>query len=385
MQIELTEEQNEFQNETRSWVRTNIGSRGSDFDQAQRLPEELIAALRRDRLLGSIVGEKHGGRGLDMISYGLLHQEIGSECSSTRSLLTVHDMVARAVEVLGPSELRDQWLPELAAGTTIAAFALSEPDVGSDASSVQTTAVRDGESFVLTGRKRWISFGQRADVFLVVARGDRDGQIGAFLVPRDSPGLAVDPIDGLLGLRASMLAEISLIECRVPAHALVGSPSLPTGLVTATALQLGRYSVAWGCVGIATACVAAAFTHASARQQFDALLLDHQLVRRHLARMLTDLQAARLLCLHAGSLLQTRDPGAVAATLIAKYFSSQAAARIANDTVQVHGATGCRSDSPVERYFRDARMMEIIEGTNEILENLIPRYGPSTRADDATR
>lgn len=376
MRIELTDKHADFQEEVRAWTQATIGSRGGEFDRAQHLPEDVLSALRHDRLLGATVAEKHGGRGLDIISYGLLHQEIGAECSSTRSLLTVHDMVAYAVERLGSSEVKDRWLRELTSGSAIAAFALSEPEVGSDASSVRTTAARDGTSFVLNGRKKWISFGQRADVFLVVARDDRDGQIGGFLVPRESPGLEVKAIEGLLGLRASMLAEISLDECRVPAHARVGSPGLPTGLLTATALQLGRYSVAWGCVGIATACAAAAFTHTSTRRQFGAPLREHQLVQRHLARMLTDLEAARLLCLHAGSLLQTRDPGAIAATLKAKYFSSQAAARIANDTIQVHGAAGCRSDVPVERYYRDARMMEIIEGTNEILESLISHYGP---------
>lgn len=384
MRIELTDEHREFQEEARAWIHQTIGSRGGEFDRAQLLPEEVIAALGRNRLLGSTVDEKHGGRGLDMISYGILHQEIGAECSSTRSLLTVHDMVALAVERLGSSKVRDRWLPEFTSGSAIAAFALSEPEVGSDASSVQTNAVRDGASFVLSGTKKWISFGQRADVFLVLARDDRDGQVGGFLVPRESPGLEVEAIEGLLGLRASMLAELSLNECRVSDDSRVGSAALPNGLVTATALQLGRYSVAWGCVGIATACVAAAFAYTSERQQFGVPLREHQLVQRHLAGMLTDLEAARLLCLHAGALLESRDPRAVAATLMAKYFSSRAAARIASDAVQVHGAAGCRPDAPIERYYRDARMMEIIEGTNEILETVIPRYGPTQLSAEKT-
>ena len=335
----------------------------------------MVTRLAEERFLGSRVSQAYSGGGLDMISYGLLHEEFGKACSSTRSLLTVHDMVCESIERLGSEAMREHWLPELASGKQIGAFALTEPASGSDAGSIRTTATLKGDEYVISGTKTWISFAQLADVFLIIASEGEDGTMAGFLVPRDSEGLVVRPISDMLGLRGSMLGEIELSECRVPVSSRIGSPKMPAGLVVATALQLGRYSVAWGSVAIAEACVASSFRYSTQREQFGVPIFDHQLVRAMLTEMLVETKAARLLCYEAGYLAQERRPDAVEATLIAKLFASKAAARISADAVQIHGANGASSNYTVERHFRDARVMEIIEGSTQIQQITIPKYG----------
>ncbi|HKZ29733.1 MAG TPA: acyl-CoA dehydrogenase family protein [Acidimicrobiia bacterium] len=381
MKIELTVRQQQRKDRFRLFADTHIAPVAGDFDRQEAITDEVVELVARNGLLGSHLPTEHGGRGFDMISYGLLHEALGRACSSTRSLLTVHDMVCEAILRLGNAQLRQAWLPVLASGKKIGAFALTEPEVGSDAGSLQTTATQDGDDYVLNGRKKWISFAQLADVFLVVARVGRGGPIGGFLVPADAPGLTVTPITGMLGLRASMLGELDLTACPVPSSARVGPAKMPSGLVVATALQLGRYSVAWGCVGIGEACLEASFRYSETREQFGVPISKHQLIRRMLTNMLTDVRAARLLCYEAGYLAQDRKPGTVEATLIAKYFSSRMATRVAGDAVQLHGASGGSAEQPVERYFRDARLMEIIEGSTEIQQITIPKYGRQAYAD----
>jgi alkylation response protein AidB-like acyl-CoA dehydrogenase len=259
---------------------------------------------------------------------------------------------------------RDRWLPQLAAGRALAAFALSEPNSGSDARAMETTARRVADGFTLHGVKKWISFGQIADLFLVFARCD--GQPAAFLVERHTPGVAITPVGGLLGLRASMVADVRFDDCRVADDALVGRCGFGLSHVAGQALDFGRYSVAWGCVGVAHACLAASMAYAGERKQAGGYLKDHQLIQRMLTNMIVDVRAARLLCLEAGRLKDARDPRGVLQTSIAKYFSSGAAARASRDAVQIHGAHGCTAASVVARHFRDAKILQLVEGTDEI-------------------
>jgi hypothetical protein len=315
---------------------------------------------------------KCGGKGLDMITYGLLNEEIGRACSSVRSLLTVHDMVAQALNRWGNQAQKEKWMTRLASGQIIGAFALSEPNVGSDAEGVETTAALEGDTYVLSGRKKWISFGQIADLFLLFARCE--GKPTAFLVERNSPGLSIRPIKGILGVRASMLAQLELDDCRIAKENLIGRVGFGVSHVALSALDQGRYSVAWGCVGIAQACLEACLKYTSERKQFGAYLKDHQLIQSMIANMTTKLKAARLLCYQAGYLKDVGDPGAIMETSIAKYFVSKVVNELASDAVQIHGANGYSSDYPVQRYFRDAKLMEIIEGSTQIQEMTIAKF-----------
>lgn len=351
----------------RSFVDEVVIPRAGNFDLAGAVPPDVVAEVAARGYLGAVLPD--GPLPLDMVGLGALHEEIGRGCSSLRSLLTVHSMVAFAVHRWGGDAARERWLGPLADGSALGAFCLTESGAGSDASGLAATAEEDSRGgYVLTGHKKWITCGQVADVLLVFAR--TGAGIGAFLVEAADPAVRRTPVRSILGTRASMLAEITLTGCRVGPEALVGGPGTGLNVITG-ALDVGRYSVAAGCVGIAQGCLEVSAAHAATRHQGGALLKDHQLVRRMITRMAVDTEAARLLCLRAGRLKDEGDPATLVATCAAKYFAAGVAARAASDAVQVHGAVGCVDGHPAARYYRDAKVMEIIEGSSQVHENLI--------------
>ena len=372
MNLELTADQRAARAEFRAFVAAEIAPCADRWDREEAIPAALVDELRRRGYLGSNVAKEHGGPGRDLITYGLLTEEIAKGCSSVRSLLTVHDMVAHAIHRWGSREQRERWLPLMARGEVLGALGLSEPNAGSDAKSVETTARADGDAWVLDGRKKWITFGQIAGLFLVLAQ--LDGKLAAFLVERDSPGLTVQPLKGVWGTRASMLAEVVMDGCRLPKGNLIGRPGFGLSAVVSTALEHGRYSVAWGSVGIAQACLEACQAYAAERRQYGVPIADHQLVRRMIADMIAGVRAARLLCLRAGWMRETGDPLAGGEVMIAKYFASTLATKSANDAVQIHGANGISDAYPVGRYLRDSRVTEIIEGSTQIQQINIPLF-----------
>jgi alkylation response protein AidB-like acyl-CoA dehydrogenase len=348
----------------REFVDEEIAPHAGRWDREGAIPREIVAALAGRGYLAAGLRDGGGRRAIDMVRFGVLHEEVGRGCSSVRSLLTVHGMVAHSVRRWGSPAQNERWLPALAAGGAVGAFALTEEGSGSDARDVRTRVTRDGSGYVLDGGKRWITMGAVADVFLVFARDERG--MSAFLVERDSPGLDVQPTPPPTGTRASRLAQLSFDGCRVPADAALGPRGLALGTVLSAALDIGRYSVACGCVGIAQACLEASLDFSRGRHASGLPIRQHQLIREMIANMATDVRAARLLCQQAGLLKDEGDPATVAATWEAKYFASRAAARAASDAVQIHGARGCSTDYPVERYLRDAKVMEIIEGSTQI-------------------
>lgn len=372
MKIELSAPQKEFQADFKLFVDSEIAPYADQFDREECTPREVIDKLARKRYLATMLPEEVGGLGRDAITFGVLNEEIGRGCSSIRSLLTVHTMVSQAILRWGSREQKAHWLPRLAAGETIGAFALTEPDVGSDAKSVETSLTPQGDKFIINGRKKWITYGQIADLFLLFAQCD--GKPTALLVERDSPGLVIRPISGILGTRGSMLAELHFDACETPRHNLLGGIGFGFAAVGAAALDWGRYSVAWGCVGIGQACLNACLHYTSERQQFGAYLKDHQLIRQMMTNMVTNVDAARLLCYQAGYLIDKGDPAAAAAIFKAKYFASTMATKVAADAVQIHGANGCSADYPLQRYMRDAKIMEIIEGSTQIQQLIIAEH-----------
>jgi glutaryl-CoA dehydrogenase (non-decarboxylating) len=372
LNLELSPEQRAARVEFRAFVAAEIAPHADRWDREAATPAALIDQLRERGYLGSNVAREWGGIGRDMITYGLLTEEIGKGCSSVRSLLTVHDMVAHAIQRWGSPAQKQRYLPAMARGEILGALALSEPEAGSDAKSVQTAAVDAGDAWVLDGRKKWTTYGQLAGLFLVLAQAD--GKPTAFLVERETPGVAVRPLHGITGTRASMLAEIFFEECRVPKDNLLGRPGFGVSHVISAALEHGRYSVAWGSVGLGQACLDASRAYAAGRRQFGVPIADHQLIRRMLTNMIAEVRAARLLCLRAGWLRDAGDPGASGEIMVAKYYASTMATRAANDAVQIHGANGCSEEYPVGRYLRDSRVMEIIEGSTQIQQITIPLF-----------
>ncbi len=373
MKLELTEQQKSDQAFFKLFVQTEIAPNADRYDQEEYTPSELIQKVGQQGYLGAMIPKESGGMGLDMITFGLLNEEFGRGCSSMRSLLTVHSMVSYAILRWGSKQQKATWLPLLAAGKRIGAFGLSEPNVGSDAKSVETTATLDGSEYVLQGTKRWTTYGQSADLFLIFARCK--GNVSAFLVERDTPGFSTTPILGMLGTKASMVAELHLQECRIPKENLIGGLGFGLASVATSALDIGRYSVAWGCVGIIRACLEACIEYTSQRRQFGVYLKEHQLIQQMVTNMITNLKAARLLCFQAGYLKDMGDPSTVMETWIAKYFASTTATKTALDAVQIHGANGCHSSHPVQRYLRDAKCMEIIEGSTQIQQITIAGSG----------
>ncbi len=372
MNLELNPEQRAAREEFRAFVAAEIAPHAGRWDREAAIPMELVGRLREVGYLGSNVPADYGGLGRDNVTYGLLTEEIAKGCSSVRSLLTVHDMVAHVIGRWGSPGQRERYLPALARGEILGAFCLSEPNAGSDAKSVETVARDDGDAWVLDGRKKWTTFGQIANLFLVLAQ--IEGKPTAFLVERDLPGVTMKPLSGVTGTRASMLAEIFFEGVRVPKENLIGKPGFGVSAVMSTALDHGRYSVAWGAVGLAQACLDASRAYAAERRQFGVPIADHQLIRRMLTNMIAEVRAARLLCLRAGWLRDTRDPGATSEIWVAKYYASTMATRAALDAVQIHGANGCSEDYPVERYLRDSRVLEIIEGSTQIQQITIPLF-----------
>lgn len=306
---------------------------------------------------------------MDQVSYGLLTAEVGRACSATRTLMTVHHLVSAAVLRWASAETKALLAPRLASGEEIAAFALSESEAGSDANAVSTTIQRNGRYLILSGEKCWVSFGQVASIFLVIGRA-ADG-IAAVLVPGDTPGLSRHPVTTMVGTRAGMMAHLKLEKCQVPAEAIVGRAGFGLSHVAATALDHGRYSVAWGSVGIAEAAVRASFDFARGRYQFGAALVDKPLMRARLTRMAVMARAARALCMEAGRLRDADSPAAIVETMVAKYASSKAAVYAANEAVQIHGARGLLEELQIERLLRDAKVTEIIEGSSDILELIL--------------
>ncbi|MEN3615156.1 acyl-CoA dehydrogenase family protein [Plantactinospora sp. ZYX-F-223] len=368
----LTPEQQDQRTQFKTFADDVVAPLAATVDSAQSMPREIIAKLGAAGYLASMVPRGPGKPVLGAMAYGFLNEELGRTCQSVRNLVACADMVAHSIYRWGSAAHRDEWLGRIASGDAVAAFGLTEPRVGSDAKSVQTTANRVGSEIILQGRKRWISFGQNADVFIVFAK--YEGSHTAFLVDRHSVGLSVQPISDLFGLRGSMLGEVVLDGCRVPVDGLLGRPGTGLSFVASSALDVGRYSTAWGAVGLAQACLDASCRYADERVQFDVPIKGHQLVQRMLANMATDTVAARMLCYRAGVSREAGDPDAVNQTLMAKYFSSTVVGRIANDAVQIHGAQGISSQAPVQRHLRDAKVLEIIEGTTQIHQSILGQY-----------
>lgn len=369
MRIELSDEQLKFKNEAKLFVDKEIVPLASQIDMEEKIPTDLINKISREGYLASMIPSSFGGKGQDMVNLGILNEEIGRGCSSVRSLLTVQGMVALAILRWGTDGQKAYWLPKLASGEKIGAFALTEPDTGSDAKSISTQAELSGDYYVINGKKKWITMGQIADVFLVFCQCE--GKVTAFLIEKDSPGFSVSPICGLLGARASMIAELKMNDCKISKENMVGTIGTGLSHVALGSLDYGRYSIACGCVGLGQACLEASVKYTRSRKQFGTVLRQHQLIQKIITEMVVNLKAARLLCYKAGYLKDVGDPDSIMETWTAKYFASTMVVKLASDAVQIHGANGFSKDYPVERYYRDAKINEIIEGTTQMHEILI--------------
>jgi alkylation response protein AidB-like acyl-CoA dehydrogenase len=372
MSIRLTDNQLHSRDQARRFAADRIAPWAAEIDQRQTTPDHVLTAMRTGGYLGAALPARWGGGGLDPVSYGLVTEEIGTACSSVRSLMTVHNMSAQAIARMGDPDQHGDLLPPLCTGERIIAFALSEPDVGSTAHAMETEAVARRDAYLLNGTKKWITYGQVADLFLVFAHSDR--RPIALIVDRESDGLSVTPVREVFGTRGAMLADLRFNDVVVPKSRQLGPPGTGLSFVANAALDHGRFSVAWGSAGIIRACLDACVSYTQQRQQGGQPLKDYQLVRRHLTDMLVAYTTAHALCHRSALLRDSGDPRAVMETSMAKYHAADAAIRVATNAVHLHGANGCTTDHPVGRCLRDATVMGIVEGTHEIHQVSLANY-----------
>lgn len=372
MILELSVEHKEYQKRVRDEIQQIIPMGiANSIDNEQRVPLDIIRKLAEKNYLNSNIPLEYGGLGYDYIKIGILNEEVGKTCSSIRSLLTVHGMVSQAITNWGDIKQKKKWLPKLANGEKVAAFALTEPKAGSNINEIETEGIllENESELLLTGVKTWITFGQIADVFLVFAMFN--GEPTALLVARETEGLEIEPINNMLGTRGSMLAKLRFNQCRISKENILGPIGAGLRYIATNCLDFGRYTVAWGCIGIGESCLSDSLTYSKKRFQFDKPINDHQLIKKMLTEMAVEINAAKLLCYQAGYLLDRKDPSSIMTIWQAKYASVKMARKASDYGVQVHGAQGCNGENRVERFFRDAKIMEIIEGSNQIHENII--------------
>ncbi|GAA3479707.1 acyl-CoA dehydrogenase family protein [Streptomyces yanii] len=375
MNLELSEEQEAVRQLAKDFVAREITPHVVEWDRAENVDKSIVKKLGALGFLGLTVPEEYGGSGGDHLAYCLVTEELGRGDSSVRGIVSVSlGLVTKTVAAWGSEEQKQQWLPRLTAGEAIGCFGLTEPGTGSDAGSLTTKAVRDGDSYVINGTKMFITNGTWADVVLLFARTDDTPghkDISAFLVPTDTPGLSRRTIHGKLGLRGQATAEVVLEDVRVPAAALLG-PEGKGFSIAMSALAKGRMSVAAGCVGIAQAALDAAVGYAGEREQFGKSIASYQLVQELISDIAVDVDAARLLTWRVADLIDRGEEFATAASK-AKLFASEAAVRAANNALQVFGGYGYIDEYPVGKLLRDARVMTLYEGTSQIQKLIIGR------------
>lgn len=365
----------------------DVRPRAAGWDREGGLPAAVRKEVAAAGLLAPDLPRRYGGSEVTPAQLGEMCAHLGGVCSALRGLVTVQGMVAAAVNRWGTREQRERWLPQLASGELTAAFAATEEGAGSALPAVETcieeaadTGGRGGgDGVVVTGRKKWLTFGQVAQVFLVL--GQDRGRPAAVLVEGDRDGVSREPVGGQLGMRAAQIAHVTFDAVRVPRRNLVAPAGLGLSHVAATALDHGRFTVAWGCVGMAEACVEDATAHAAARTQGGSALFGHQSVRALLARAAVETAGARELARRAAEFRAKGAQRGVNETIVAKYAAAAAAASASRDAVQVLGSAGCDPDSRSGRHFRDAKVMEIIEGAQQvaeehIAEQLLRRHAP---------
>ncbi|MFF2815724.1 acyl-CoA dehydrogenase family protein [Kitasatospora cineracea] len=374
MDLELTEEQAAVRELAAAFTDREIVPFAAEWDRAESIDLGILRKLGDLGFLGLTLPEEYGGSGGDHLAYCLVLEELGRGDSSVRGVVSVTlGLVAKSVNAFGTEEQKRQWLPRLCSGEALGCFALTEPGTGSDAANLTTRAEPDGDDWLISGAKMFITNGTWADVALVFARTGGPGHRGvtAFLVPTDAPGFERRLVHGKLGLRGQATAELSFDRVRVPDGARLGE--VGKGFTVAmAALAKGRMSVAAGCVGIAQAALDAAVRYAGEREQFGKPIAAHQLVQELLADIAVDVDAARLLTWRVADLIDRGQPFATESS-VAKLYASEAAVRCANNALQVFGGYGFIDEYPVGKYLRDARVMTLYEGTSQIHKLLIGR------------
>ncbi|MBW2439826.1 MAG: acyl-CoA dehydrogenase [Deltaproteobacteria bacterium] len=368
MSFKLTEEQLMIQSMVRDLARSEFAPKAMERDKTKEFPADNLSKLGELGLMGMMVPPEYGGSGADSVSYVLALAEVAYACASTAVVMSVHNsIVCESILRYGTDDQKEKYLKRLATGEMIGAFALTEPNAGSDPSRQTTKAVLEGDRYVLNGTKRFTTTGKNAGLIIITAKTDEQARhrgISAFLVEQGTPGLTVGALEDKMGLRASDTADLILEDCRIPAANRLGNEG-DGFLIAMTGLDGGRIGIAAQSVGVARAAFDAAVRYSQEREQFGQTISKFQGLRWIIADMATEIEAARLMMLSAAEMKDNGENFTLQASM-AKLFASEMVNRITAKAVQIHGGYGFTKEYPVERYYRDARVFTIYEGTSEI-------------------
>ncbi len=374
MDFQLSEEQRAFQDMARDFAAAEMLPFAAEWDRDEVFP---VDALRKAAALGFggiYVRDDVGGSALSRLDAAIIFEELATGCTSTAAYISIHNMAAWMIDRFGSDDQRHAFLPKLMTMEHFASYCLTEPGAGSDAGSLRTRAERDGDDYVLNGSKAFISGGGASDVYVVMCRTGEEGPkgISTLVVPKGTEGLSFGKKEKKLGWNSQPTAMVIFENARVPAANRLGAEG--DGFkIAMSGLDGGRINISACSIGGARACLEAATGYARERRQFGRALANFQALRFKLADMATELDAARLMVQRAADALDRGDPGATAACAMAKRFATDAGFRICNEALQVHGGYGYLKDYPIERYLRDVRVHQILEGTNEIMRLIVAR------------
>lgn len=373
MQFELNEEQRLIQAMVKEFATNEVAPIAADIDRDHRFPEELIPQMAELNLLGVPFSDEFGGAGADYLSYVLVVEELARVCASTAVVVSAHTSLGTwPIYQFGTQAQKEKYLPDLASGNKLAAFALTEPGAGTDAAAGKTTAVLEGDEWVLNGSKIFITNGGYADVYIVTAMTDQSvgtKGISAFIVEKDAPGFSVGEKEHKMGIKASSTTPLYFSNCRIPKDAILGKEGQGFKIAMQT-LDGGRIGIAAQALGIAQGALDAATNYAKERVQFGKPIAAQQAIQWMIADMATEIDAARLLVYRAAWNKDNGLPYSKEAAM-AKLYASETATRVAGKAIQIHGGYGYTENYPVERAYRDAKITEIYEGTSEVQRMVI--------------
>ncbi|MFQ6015672.1 MAG: acyl-CoA dehydrogenase [Anaerolineae bacterium] len=368
MQFALTETQQMIKRTAHEIAQREFAPRAAEIDATGEFPWNHVRVLRDSGFMGMAFPKEYGGGGADHVSHILVKEEISRACLSTCTIMAAHYLGSLPLMLAGTEEQKEKYLPRLASGEMLAAFGLTEPEAGSDAGAIKTTARRDGEGYVLNGNKAFITNGGVADFYTIFAKTDPEAGtrgISAFIVEKGTPGFSFGKKENKMGIRASATRELILQDCRVPRENLLGQEGEGFKIALRT-LDHTRPGAGAEAVGVAQAALDASLQYARERVVFGKPLVEHQAISFMLADMATEIEAARLLVYRSAAMIDAGVSRFTMESSMAKLFASEVAHRVVNQAVQIHGGYGYMKEYPVERYYRDQRILEIYEGTSQI-------------------
>lgn len=376
MDFDLNEEQKMIQETIRKFAKEEIAPVASENDKNAHFPRDLFKKLAELGFMGTPIPEEYGGAGFDYISHAIVAEEIGRVDSSLRGTYSVQvSLVELPILKFGTEEQKKKYLPKLTSGEWIGCYGLTEPNAGSDPAAMISTAEEDGDYYILNGQKTWITNAGLADLAVVYAKTDKEAGargITGFLVERGFEGFSTRDLHDKLGLRASNTGEILLENCRVPKENVLGEVNHGFKIALST-LDFGRFTVAAGCVGLAQGCIDTSKEYAKQRIQFGKPIASFQLIQQMIADMVVECEAGRLLVYRAGD-LKNKQVRNIRETSIAKYYCSEMVNRVAYKAIQIHGGYGFSGEYDVERFYRDARINTLYEGTSQIQQLIIGAF-----------